>query len=101
MKTTGSNHFKAAIGGKEIFLSRPNYLATLGVVLVIFLNKIIQIVMSFTWNFAFFFNVLCVDSVYGAARALLNIVSLSLHLLFKHSLSSQQSLSASLWQKDQ
>ena len=48
MKTTGRNHFKAAIGGKEIFLSRPNYLATLGAVLVIFLNKIIQIVMSFT-----------------------------------------------------
>lgn len=47
MKTTSSNYFKAADGGKEIFLSRPNYLDTLGFVLVIYLDKIIQHVVSF------------------------------------------------------
>ena len=46
MKSTGSDHFKAARGGKEIFLYRPNYLATLGFLLVIYLDEIIQHVMS-------------------------------------------------------
>ena len=42
-----SNHFKSAGGEKNIFLTRPNYLATLGFVIVIYLDEIIQHVMSF------------------------------------------------------
>ena len=67
MKTTSSNHFKAIGGGKEVLLSRPIYLTTLGFVLVIYLNEIMPACDKFYYlprlEFClFFFDAPCDNS---------------------------------------
>ena len=97
MKTTSSNHFNAAGGGRGIFLSRPIYLITLGFVLVIYLDEVIQHVMCFyrpAWNFAIYFRCSMRQQrggIKGHAMAETPTVrpvrscTFFLYLLFKHS----------------